>query len=136
MLCYFSPFVPKHILPHFLNLCLISENADMVIISFFQNLPLQFLCKLYQSDYRFINYAFSSAFPLQRTICFFSTVAWLRMMVAWINRFLVVWFDNISHILCATVAYIHIIPIENFMKPCSNAKNADLSVEGASLQRL
>ena len=57
-------------------------------------------------------------------------------LVAWINRFLVVWFDNISHILCATVAYIHIIPIENFMKPCSNAKNADLSVEGASLQRL
>ena len=67
-------------------------------------------------DYTFIKYVFSSAFLLKRAIFSFSTVAWLRMMVAWINQFLVVWFDNISHILCATVAYIHIILIENFME--------------------
>ena len=28
---------------------------------------------------------------LQRTIFFFSTVAWLLMMFAWVNKFLVVW---------------------------------------------
>ena len=65
--------------------------------------------------FMFINYIFSSAFPLQRTIFFLSAVARLFMMVAWVNKFLVVWFD-ISHILCATVAYLHIIPIENFME--------------------
>ena len=37
-------------------------------------------------------------------------------MVAGINQFLVVWYDNIFHILCAVVVYIHIIPTENFMK--------------------
>ena len=67
-------------------------------------------------DYTFINYVFRSAFPFQRAMFFFSTVAWLLVMVAWINNFLVVWFDNISYILWATVAFLHIIPIENFME--------------------
>ena len=33
-----------------------------------------------------------------------------------INQILVVRSDNISHILCAAGAYLHIIPIEIFMK--------------------
>ena len=55
-------------------------------------------------------------FPSKGQFSFFSKVVWLRMMVAWINQFLVVWFDNISHIVFAEVAYLHIIPIENFME--------------------
>ena len=54
------------------------------------------------------------------------------MMVAWTNQFLIAGFGNISYLLCATVAYLHIIPIEI----CSKAENADLSIELTSLQRL
>ena len=70
---------------------------------------MQVMNMLYQGDQML-----SSAFPLQWTI-FFSAVAWLCMMVAWIDQFLLARFD-ISHNLCAIVAYCHIIPFENFVK--------------------
>ena len=55
-------------------------------------------------------------FLSKRQSSFFSKAAWLRMMLAWIKQFLVVWFDNISRILCATLAYLHIISIKNFIE--------------------
>ena len=104
----------------FVHLCLIFERTDMVIISFLKislcSSSVNFIRVTRCWDYAFIKYVFSSAFPLKRAIFSFSTVAWLRLMVAWINQFLVVWFDNISHILCATVAFLHIILIESFME--------------------
>ena len=104
----------------FIHLCLIFERTDMIIRSIFKisfcSSYVNFTRVTRCSDYTFINYVFSVAFPLQRTIFFFSTVAWLRMTVDWINEFLDVWSDNIFHILCVTVAYLHIIPIGNAME--------------------
>ena len=103
----------------FIQLYLIFERNDMVISFFkisFCSSKVNFIRVTRYWGYTFINYVFSSAFLLERTIFFFSIVSWLFMMVAWINKFLVVWIDNISHILCATVAYLHIISIENFME--------------------
>ena len=104
----------------FIHSYLIFERTDMVIITFFKisfcNSLVKFIRVTRCQGCTFINQVFSSAFALQRIILFFSTVAWLLMMDDWVNKFLVVWFDNISHILCATVAYLNIIRIENFMK--------------------
>ena len=110
----------------FLHLCLMSERTDMVIIYV---LKISF-CSSYVNfirvtkcwDYTFMNYVFSSAFAPQRTDFFFPAITWLHTIIAWINQFLVVWFDNISHIQCPTVAYLHIIPNENFMELVQRSK--------------
>ena len=103
----------------FILLCLIFERTNMVI-SFlkisFSNCSLRFTGWLDVDTITFINYVLISAFPLPWKIVFFSTVTWLRMVVARINQFLVVWSDNSSHILCAAVAYLQVIPIGNLMK--------------------
>ena len=76
---------------------------------------LQFLSKLYQGDQILRLYIYKLCFefcisPPKGNVLFFYSC-----MAAWVNKFLVVWFD-ISHILSGTVAYLHIIPIENFME--------------------
>ena len=124
MLCYVFTFVPNYTLPRWFYLFVSHfwKNWDGYHI-FFLNLLLHFLSKQIIRvtrywDYTFINYVFrSTPPPSQRTIFFFSTVAWLRMMVARIYQFLVVWFDMCKMIwccvflvlwfLCATVAYFH-----------------------------
>ena len=140
VLCYVSAFVPKHTLPSWFYSFVSHFWKNWYGYNiFFLNLLLQFLQNFIRVTrcwgYAFINYVFRSAFFLQRTIFFFCTVSWLLMMVASINKFLVVWFDNISHILCATVAYLHIIPIETFMELVEGGKCRSI-VEGTSLQRL
>ena len=92
----------------------------MVITSFLKNILLQFLNMLFQGGQMlrlqiynlyfqcFIfppmgNLPFSDSFMAVHDVCLN-------------DKFLVARFDNISRILCATVAYIHINPIVIFMK--------------------
>ena len=103
----------------FILLCLIFERTDMVM-SFlkisFSNCSLRFTGWLDVDTITLINYVLISAFLLRWKVVFFSTFKWLHMVVARINQSLVVWSDNISHILCAAVAYLQVIPIGNLMK--------------------
>ena len=131
VLCYVSAFFPKHTLWRWVSSFVSQFLKELVWfckISFCSSW-VKFIRGTRCWGYTFINYVFSSAFPLQKTIFLFSTAAWLLMMVAWINKFCVVWFDNISHILCATVVIPH-YSYWKFYGTCSNVGNADLSVEG------
>ena len=140
MLCL--SFVPKHTLPRWFYSFVSGFWKNWYGYNiFFKNLLLQFFSKLYQGDQILRLYIYKLCFqfcippPSQRTIFFLSTVAWLRMMVAWINQFLVVWFDDISHSVCNSSLPSH-YSFWKFYGTCLKVEKADLSVEGISLQHL
>ena len=92
----------------------------MVITSFYKNLLLQFLDMFYQGGQmqrlQIYNLYFQCCiFPPMDNLPFFDSFVAVHD-VCLNYKFLVARFDNISLILCAAVAYMHINPFVIFMK--------------------
>ena len=120
MLCL--SFVPKHALPRWFYSFVSGfwKNWYGYII-FFKNLLLQFFSKLYQGDQILRLYIYKLCFqfcippPLKGQSSFFLQLHgcawWLLELISFLLYDLMIF-----PILCATVAYLHIIPFENFME--------------------